>query len=195
VRWATDRGFQAILSIYKPGDRDPKHLWLTTLIQESDDKKLTTNNSKAAADQQDNDDGAASDDGSESSTKDDIKWASFEVDIDDSDKTSASWEKLSPQLPKMLKFINTAVAEGRELLVHCENGVSTAPALVLMYGLIKRRIRLDDGLKSMMAKRREVKVSRSLYAGLASLEAELDLRKMDRLDARLRNSSVMSLGF
>jgi hypothetical protein len=161
VRWATERGFHAIVSIYKPGGRDPRHLWL--------------------ADTNENDRG--------------VEWLSVEVETDDADDSKASWEALLPHVPKIMRFIETALAEKREILVHCESGVSTSAAVVALHMLLKRRIRLKEAMPLMAGIRREICISGSLRNGLEGLQDEIDRRRLDRLDERLRHSSVLSLGF
>jgi len=152
-------------SSFQPGARDPKHLWLT---QQTDD----------------------SDDGG-----DDVKWLSAEVATDDNDETKGSWERLLEHIPKMLAFICMALREQRELLIHCENGISTSTAVIILYILIKRRMRIKVAMAHVATLRREAKLSRSMYRGLASLQEEIDRRKLDRLDQRLRNSAVLSIAF
>ena len=98
-------------------------------------------------------------------------------------------------MPHILNFIGMAIKEWRELLVHCESGASTSAAVVLMYMLVKRRARLDAAGAHLASHRRQVAVSRSLRNGLGSLMEELDRKKLLRLDERLRNSSVLSIGF
>mmetsp|Transcript_5905 Transcript_5905/g.9917 ORF Transcript_5905/g.9917 Transcript_5905/m.9917 type:complete len:554 (-) Transcript_5905:190-1851(-) len=164
VRWATDRKFGAILSIYEPGQRDPQHNWLSTLDPSED-------------------------------PADDINWLAVEVDTDDEDPTLGSWERLLPHLPKMLGFLNLAMKQNRDVLVHCSNGVSTSTAVVALYIMVKRRMRFTVATAHLETQRREVKLSRSMQRGLATLQEELDRRKLDRLDHRLRNSSVLSIGF
>jgi hypothetical protein len=160
VRWATDRGFRAVLGIYSPGHRDPKHLWL----------------------------------GSQDET-DDVRTMAVDLEVDDTDPGTTSWERLLPALPRMLVFIESAVAAKRELLVHCEYGVSTSAAVVAFYMVIKRRMRLEPALAQLKSARREVSLSPSLYLGLMGIQEELDRRKLLRLDHRLRHSAVLSLGF
>jgi len=67
--------------------------------------------------------------------------------------------------------------------------------VVLMYMLVKRRIRLKEGVALLKSHRRELAVSRSLLNGLGSLMEELDRKKLHRLDERMRKSSVLSIGF
>lgn len=160
VRWATDRGFGAVMSIYAPGGRDPKHLWLS----EEDDE-------------------------------DDVRWHAVEVEADDKDTSRSSWERLLDHAPALLAFIGMAVREKRDLLVHCQSGVSTSAAVIVLYMMIKRRVRFKAAVEHLQSLRREVALSRSMANGLASLQEELDRRKLDRLDQRLRNSSVLSIGF
>lgn len=164
VRWATDRKFGAIISIYQPGQRDPLHNWLGTLDPAED-------------------------------PNDDIQWLAIEVDTDDADVSLGSWERLLPHLPKMLGFISLVMKQNRDLLVHCSNGISTSTAVVALYIMVKRRLRFAAAIAHLEAQRREVKLSRSMVRGLATLQEELDRRKLDRLDHRLRNSSVLSIGF
>ena len=168
VRWALDRGFKAVLSLYQPGHRDAKHLWLQDQGDDDDDDEAKMGK---------------------------VKWLAVEVATDDADETKGSWERLLLHMPRMLNFIDMAIRERRELLVHCETGVSTSAAVVLMYMLVKRRIRLKDGVALLKSHRRQIAVSRSLLNGLGSLMEELDRKKLFRLDERMRKSSVLSIGF
>ena len=158
VRWCTDRGFKAVLSIYKPKRKFAKHLWL-----------------------KDNDQ--------------DIKWMTTQVQAKDDDTTPASWENMLTKLPEMIRFLDMAMDEGRELLITDDSGISTSMALVIVHILIKRRIRLDPAIEHLTKVRRQSKLSESMYLGLRELQDELDQRKLDRLEDRLRTSAVLSVGF
>jgi hypothetical protein len=175
VKWATDRNFTAIVSLYQPGQRDSKHLWLQNQDDDEDDDKAAADDAALKADK--------------------VKWLAVEVATDDGDTAKGSWERLLLHMPTILNFIGMAIRERRELLVHCESGASTSAAVILMYMLVKRRSRLKAAVAHLQEHRREVAVSRSLLNGLGSLMEELDRKKLLRLDERLRNSSVLSIGF
>lgn len=158
VRWCTDRGFKAVLTIYKPKKKFAKHLWL-----------------------KDNDQ--------------DILWMKTEVAAKDDDTTTASWDSLILKLPEMIRFVDKAMDEKRELLITDDSGVSTSMALVIVHILIKRRIRLEPAIEHLRKVRRQAKLSESHFIGLRELQQELDQRKLDRLEDRLRTSAVLSVGF
>jgi hypothetical protein len=126
---------------------------------------------------------------------DDIKRIAVEIDADDDDTSMGSWERALPHLPKLLGFIDMAMRQNRELLVHCSNGRSTSAAVLALHIMVKRRMRFESAAAHLSALRLEVKLSRSMERGLATLQEELDRRKLDRLDHRLRSSSVLSIGF
>eukprot|EP00616_Rhizochromulina_sp_CCMP1243_P016132 CAMPEP_0118978076 /NCGR_PEP_ID=MMETSP1173-20130426/22829_1 /TAXON_ID=1034831 /ORGANISM="Rhizochromulina marina cf, Strain CCMP1243" /LENGTH=655 /DNA_ID=CAMNT_0006928241 /DNA_START=136 /DNA_END=2099 /DNA_ORIENTATION=+ len=149
VRWATDRGFGAMLAIYAPRRRDPKHHWLQVEDHEID---------------------------------------VFQVEIsapDDAEGPEA-WGVVLRHLPRMLGFIDKCLAQGRELLIHDATGVSTGAGVVLAHALVKRRVRFEAALEHITAIRRQVKLSPSVRVGLEDLQEELDQRKLERLENRLR---------
>ena len=158
VRWCSDRGFKAVLTIYKPKRKFAKHLWM-----------------------KDNDQ--------------DILWMKAEVAAKDDDTTPASWENLLAKIPEMIRFVDRAMDEGRELLITDDTGISTSMALIIVHILIKRRVRLDPAIEQLVKIRRQAKLSESHYLGLKELQDELDQRKLDRLEDRLRTSAVLSVGF
>ena len=118
-----------------------------------------------------------------------------QVQAKDDDTTPASWENMLTKLPEMIRFLDMAMDEGRELLITDDSGISTSMALVIVHILIKRRIRLDPAIEHLTKVRRQSKLSESMYLGLRELQDELDQRKLDRLEDRLRTSAVLSVGF
>lgn len=158
ARWATDRGFGAMLAIYPPGGRDPRHHWLQ--VEEHD-----------------------------------VDVLAVELATDDSDEGSGSWNSILKHLARMLVFIERSLARGRELLIHDQSGVSTGAGVVLAHVLVKRRVRLAPAIEHLTAIRRQVRLAPSVRAGLEDLQDELDQRRLERLEDRLRNSPVLSIGF
>ena len=118
-----------------------------------------------------------------------------EVAAKDDDTTTASWDSLILKLPEMIRFVDKAMDEKRELLITDDSGVSTSMALVIVHILIKRRIRLEPAIQHLRKVRRQAKLSESHFIGLKELQQELDQRKLDRLEDRLRTSAVLSVGF
>lgn len=125
----------------------------------------------------------------------DILWMKTEVAAEDDDRLPASWENLLAKIPDMIRFLDRAIDEGRELLITDDTGVSTSMALVIVYILIKRRVRLDSAIEQLTEIRRQAKLSESHYLGLKNFQDRLDQRKLIRLEHRLRESSVFSIGF
>eukprot|EP00614_Pseudopedinella_elastica_P005559 CAMPEP_0172608908 /NCGR_PEP_ID=MMETSP1068-20121228/28953_1 /TAXON_ID=35684 /ORGANISM="Pseudopedinella elastica, Strain CCMP716" /LENGTH=660 /DNA_ID=CAMNT_0013412297 /DNA_START=49 /DNA_END=2032 /DNA_ORIENTATION=+ len=142
VRWATDRGIGAVLSLYQPGRRDPKHLWLSDTEEEGG-----------------------------------VKWLPIDLETEDEDETNSSWERLAVHLPKILAFMDMSINEGRDLLVHCENGVSTSAAVVALHIMIKRRARYHHAVEHIKSHRREVALSPSFVLGMKAIQEDWTAEK------------------
>ena len=126
VRWASDRGFRAILIISNRGKEDPKHLWLTQ-------------------------------------TEEDVIFERADLDTYDNDNSARSWKSFIGKLPRMLKFIDKAMEEKRELLIVDKTGISVCFALAIVHVMVKRRVRLQPAIDHMIAIRRQVRCRSSVH--------------------------------
>ena len=122
-------------------------------------------------------------------------WHRVEIDCDDCDESKRSWENLLVNVPSILRFIDAALDSSRELLIHDRTGVVTAPAIIIIHCMVKRRMRRLEATAFVKNIRREVNLSPSIVRGLTELEEALDRKKLDRLESRLRDASVFSMAF
>ena len=95
----------------------------------------------------------------------------------------------------MIAYIDQCVDAKRKLLVHCDTGISASFCVLLVYMLTKRRVRLKQAIDHVIAIRRQVCLTEGLALGLEEMQAEMDGRKLKRLENRLRTSTIVSLGF
>ena len=79
--------------------------------------------------------------------------------------------------------------------IHCETGISTSYLVLAVYMMVKKRLRLQEILDHITKIRRQVQLAPALALGLKQVQQELDDRKLQRLESRLRKSHVISLGF
>ena len=107
----------------------------------------------------------------------------------------ADWSTLLAHLRPMMDFIDKCVDAKRKLLLHCDTGISTSFCVLLVYMLTKRRVRLSAAIEHVQKIRKQCALTEPLAAGLEEMQSEMDSRKMQRLNDRLRNSTVLSLGF
>ena len=77
----------------------------------------------------------------------------------------------------------------------CDTGISTSFCVLLVYMLTKRRVRLSAAIEHVQKIRKQCALTEPLAAGLEEMQSEMDSRKLRRLEDRLRNSTVLSLGF
>ena len=107
----------------------------------------------------------------------------------------ADWSTLLAHLRPMMDFIDKCVDAKRKLLLHCDTGISTSFCVLLVYMLTKRRVRLSAAIEHVQKIRKQCALTEPLAAGLDEMQSEMDSRKLRRLEDRLRNSTVLSLGF
>lgn len=67
--------------------------------------------------------------------------------------------------------------------------------VVAVYMMVKKRLRMLEILEYVPKIRRQVQLAPCLALGLKQVQQELDNRKLQRLESRLRKSHVISLGF
>jgi hypothetical protein len=188
ARWATVRAFRAVISIYEPGAvPERKHAWLAEAHRKSSTENAYTSSDEVNSD---NINGSDTDD-----DEDDVIAIRVDIAVDDSDESKVSWERLLIEMPRILRFIDRATKEKRELLIHDETGVSTSAAIVIMHMMVKRRLRRIEATERVKCFRREVLLSPSFEKGLKMFEERLERRRLERLEERLRNSSVFSIAF
>mmetsp|Transcript_14705 Transcript_14705/g.52356 ORF Transcript_14705/g.52356 Transcript_14705/m.52356 type:complete len:126 (+) Transcript_14705:1820-2197(+) len=114
---------------------------------------------------------------------------------EDEDDDGAEWFALAARMGPAVDFIHSAVERKRTLLLHCDSGVCHSFAVLLVYMLTKRKTRLADGVSHLQRIRHELELSVPLAVGLEGMQEDLDGRKMHRLEARLKKSSVLAIYF
>jgi len=88
-----------------------------------------------------------------------------------------------------------AYEEDRRILIQCDYGNSSSPAILALYLLLKHNIRVEESLPLIAEARPRVAISQSLLRGIETCQRSLDGKKLDRLNQRLKKSDVLSLGF
>jgi hypothetical protein len=71
--------------------------------------------------------------------------------------------------------------------------VSTGPAVLCAFLLLKRGFKLTSVLEHVKAIRRQIELSPSLLRGLQGMEESLSKKKLKRLAARLHTSELLDL--
>lgn len=117
--------------------------------------------------------------------------ATFKMLVDDKGETS--FQQLMLRLGPMLDFLTLCIDRNRKLLVCCERGVSTGPAVLCAFLLLKRGFKLTSVLEHLKTIRRQVELSPSLLRGLQGMEESLSKKKLKRLAARLHTSELLDL--
>ncbi|BGP40421.1 tyrosine protein phosphatase yvh1 [Rhodotorula kratochvilovae] len=87
------------------------------------------------------------------------------VAVDDTDRTNI----LEHLLPTA-EFIHTALENGRNVLVHCQAGVSRSTTLVAGYLMLKRGLNVEQALDKIRAARPQVEPSESFLMQLEMFE-------------------------
>jgi hypothetical protein len=59
----------------------------------------------------------------------------------------------------------------------------------------RKRVRVKDAVKYLAEIRREAVLSKGMARGVKKFQETLDTKKLKRLEQRLRNSDVVSIGF
>lgn len=122
---------------------------------------------------------------------------SFILDIpDDEDTSRKSWETLTEQLTTLvasLQFLEQV--PGSNILIVDDTGTSTAAAILAAYFIIRKQYRLADIIAKCVEARPSTAISLSLRRGLDQLQRTMDEKKIKRLNSKVRNSVVLSVGF
>jgi protein-tyrosine phosphatase len=81
------------------------------------------------------------------------------------------------------------------VLICDPTGISTSAALMCAYLMIRKQVRMEDFIAVCAERRPSVSMSLSMRRGLDQLQRTMDEKKMKRLDAKVRNSTMLSVGF
>ena len=81
------------------------------------------------------------------------------------------------------------------ILVHCDLGIRTSYCIVLAYMITKRRLRLKESMLHLRSIRHQMNLGIHLKLGLEAMERSLDVRKLRRLEDRLRKAPVLAMEF
>ena len=214
--FATDRGFQGILSIFdngerlRAGDRQDKTRWLddeedtwhkcvifpknekkqrNTVMREK--KLLNSLNMKKSVGLL-----GVVDEGTEEveGEGDDEKKLDL-AEPEAEDDSAGDWPLVIMFLKEILKFIDECMDDGRTLLIHDDDGGSFATAYLVIWLCTRKKVRVADALEHVAKIRREAVVSAGVAKGMKKFQESLDTMKLKRLEKRLRNSDVVSIGF
>ncbi|GMI18801.1 hypothetical protein TrLO_g11878 [Triparma laevis f. longispina] len=114
-------------------------------------------------------------------------------DVDDG--SADDWAILVSHLKAVLKFIDLCQAEKRTMLIHDDSGSNFATAFLVVWLCTRKKVRVNDALEHVRKFRREAVVSKGMMKGMKKFQDSLDSMKLKRLEKRLRNSDVVSIGF
>lgn len=119
------------------------------------------------------------------------------IDInDDEDVSRNSWDLLQEQLPSILAILNNIDDLDNCNLLICDNtGISTSASVLCAYLIIYKNIRLEEFIDICKEKRPSVNISLSMRRGLDQLQLSLDDKKLKKLNNKVRNSAMLSIGF
>lgn len=81
------------------------------------------------------------------------------------------------------------------ILIADETCFNIAPAIFTVIMMLKYQLRATDSLKHCESLRPRVNVTQSIVRGIQQMQKAMDDKVLARLDAKLRHSNVMSLGF
>jgi len=105
------------------------------------------------------------------------------------------WDVLLLFLKDAMAFCDRCMAENRTLLIHDDEGGNFATAFLIVYLCTRKRIRVNDAVAHVAKVRREAVVTEDMALGLKGFQESLDTMKLKRLERRLKNSDVVSVGF
>ena len=108
------------------------------------------------------------------------------------------WETFSrPEL--MAAVVNQMLAliqaGNANILIVDDSGDSTPPCVYCIMALVRYQIRIEESLKHVEECRPSVNISLSFRRGLSTMQKRIDQKVMKRLNDRMRQSSMISLGF
>ncbi|GMH71338.1 hypothetical protein TrRE_jg6651 [Triparma retinervis] len=217
--FATDRGFRGILSICDNGTRAKKTLWLDdeedvwhkcVMLPKKEPRKVSrrSRSSKERAvmgaalgaaqggvaalevkEEKKLEKAGTGGEGEEGDESD------FVDDIFVNDDSNGDWDTLCTFLKDSLTFLDDCVENGRTVLVHDDEGSNFATALLVIWMCTRKRVRVKDAVKYLAEIRREAVLSKGMARGVKKFQETLDTKKLKRLEQRLRNSDVVSIGF
>jgi len=216
--FATDRGFQGILTICDNGERAKKTLWLDdetemwhkcVILPKRESRASSRRRSRASRDvtmleakaealklkdekKVEGEGGLTKVDGAGGGNRDNGDDEEQEYVRDESD---GDWDLLCTFLKDSLAFIDDCLENGRTILVHDDEGSNFATALLAIWMCTRKRIRTMDATKYLGEIRREAIMSKGMMRGVKKFQETLDTKKLKRLEQRLRDSDVVSIGF
>jgi ankyrin repeat protein len=210
--FATDRGFRGILSICDNGVRAKKTLWLDdeedvwhkcVMVPKKEPKRVSRRSRESKGkevigaaqvgvaalevkEEKKLEKGGAGEEGDESD---------FEEDMFVDDDSGGDWDTLCTFLKDSLAFIDDCIENGRNILVHDDEGSNFATALLVIWMCTRKRVRTKEAVKYLAGIRREAVLSKGMLRAVKKFQETLDTKKLKRLEQRLRNSDVVSIGF
>jgi len=118
------------------------------------------------------------------------------IDNDDDDITTESWDNLSKYFPIIMVHLLRILRNGSATVLICDpTGDSLAPAITAAIMLLHSKIRIEDTIKNCGMSRPSVRLSGSMKRGLEELQATMDRKKLERLNAKIRHSEYLSIKF
>jgi hypothetical protein len=210
--FATNRQFGGILSIFEHGNRAWKTSWLfdeqdeihnfvvTMKKNENGKYKLIPNQTLAEMEEEFAREHAHRDDAqAPEHAKPEAAVVSTDGESREEKKKEREgehdWEALLLFLKDAMTFCDKCLASNRTLLIHDDEGSNFATAFLIVYLCTRKRIRVADAAAHVVKIRREAKVSEGMALGLKGFQESLDTMKLRRLEKRLKDSDVVSVGF
>ena len=105
------------------------------------------------------------------------------------------WDILLKFLKRGLDFVDKCLEADRSILIQDDDGISFSYALLCVWLVTRKKVRVKEAIEYVVAIRRECKLSVGLERGLRQFQDMRDEKKLQRLEARLKSSDVISMGF
>jgi len=94
-----------------------------------------------------------------------------------------------------LEFVDKCLAAERTILIEDDEGVSFCYAFLVVWLVTRKKVRVKEAIEYIKTIRRECTLTVGLERGLRQFQEMMDEKKLQRLEARLKSSDVISMGF
>jgi protein-tyrosine phosphatase len=117
------------------------------------------------------------------------------LNAEDTEGNRPKWKGLMKVLLRAHNFIHDNLKAGRNLLIHCDEGISTSVTVMMHYLMTKRQMRYPDARKSIKKIRPSIAMLPEMEQALQEFEVEVDRRRVKEMETKQKGSIMISLGF